>query len=105
VMIKRAFPLILLAIGLAGCATPQTQLRTGLMNAGLSRPQSACMAERMTDKLSLLQLRRIASLQNFSTDRVRDMSVSRFMHNIRSLNDPEIVSVTTRAALGCAISG
>jgi hypothetical protein len=92
-------------IALAGCATPQTRLERGLIKAGLSKNQSACMADRMVDKLSLLQLRRLSSLGNFEDENLREMSVSRFMRNIRALKDPEIVTVTTRAALGCAISG
>jgi hypothetical protein len=92
-------------IALAGCATPQTQLKRGLINAGLPKTQSACMADRMVDKLSLLQLRRLSSLGNFEDEKLSDMSVSRFMRNIRALKDPEILSITTRAALGCAISG
>ena len=92
-------------VGLAGCATPQTRLQRGLINAGLPKIQSACMADRMVDKLSLLQLRRLSSLGNFEDEKLGDMSVSRFIRNIRALKDPEIVTVTTRAALGCAISG
>jgi hypothetical protein len=92
-------------IALAGCATPQTRLERGLINAGLSKNQSSCMADRMVDKLSLVQLRRLSSLGNFEDEKLRDMSISRFMRNIRALKDPEIVTVTTRAALGCAISG
>lgn len=75
------------------------------MDAGLSRSQSACMAERMVDKLSLVQLRRISALGNFRDDKLGEMSVDRFLRNIRALKDPEILTVTTRAALGCAISG
>ncbi len=99
--------LVALAIlfAVAGCATPEARLRTGLIEAGLSRNQSGCMAQRMVDRLSLIQLRRIASLKNFGSDSVRGMTVDRFLHNIRSLQDPEILAVTTRAALGCAISG
>jgi hypothetical protein len=89
----------------AGCATPQAQLRDGLIGAGLPKRQSACMADRMVDKLSLFQLRRISALRNFKDDKLSEMSLDRFMRNIRSLKDPEIVTVTTRAALGCAISG
>lgn len=92
-------------IALAGCATPQTRLERGLIKAGLSKTQSSCMADRMVDKLSLIQLRRLSSLGNFENEKLRDMSVSRFMRNIRSLKDPEILTVTTRAAIGCAISG
>lgn len=102
---KRTFAILLPVLALTACATPEARLRTGLMDAGFGRNQSACMAERMVDKLSLLQLRRIASLKNFAKDDVRDMSIDRFLHNIRSLKDPEILTVTTRAALGCAISG
>ena len=89
----------------AGCATPQTQLQRGLVGAGLPKTQSACMAGRMTGKLSLFQLRRIGSLANFKDEKLGKMSADRFMHNIRALKDPEIISVTTRAALSCAISG
>ena len=89
---------------IAGCATPQAQLRRGLIGAGLAQSQSSCMAKRMVDKLSLFQLRRIGSLANFSDEKLQNMSADRFMHNIRALKDPEILAVTTRAALGCAIS-
>jgi hypothetical protein len=101
---KRTLTLILPFLALSACATPQTRLRTGLMNAGLGAKQSACMADRMVNKLSLIQLRRIASLRNFGKERIGDMTIDRFMHNIRSLEDTEILTVTTRAALGCAIS-
>ena len=101
---NRRFVLILPLLALSACATPENRLRTGLMNAGLSAGQSACMADRMVDKLSLIQLRRIASLKNFQKQRIRDMTLEQALHNIRSLEDPEILTVTTRAALSCAIS-
>jgi hypothetical protein len=89
----------------AGCASPTSQLRAGLIDAGLSSKQSSCMAERMVDKLSLFQLKRLSSLSNLKDESIRTVGVDRFLYNIRSLQDPEILSVTTRAALGCAISG
>jgi hypothetical protein len=101
-MIRR-LSLILPILALAACASPETRLRSGLMNAGLGKRQSACMADRMVDRLSLIQLRRIASLRNFQKDRIGDMTVDRFLHNVRSLEDTEILTVTTRAALSCAI--
>ena len=104
-MIAARFIAITAFIALAGCATPQSQLQRGLINAGLPKAQSACMADRMVDKLSLSQLRRLSSLGNFEDEKLGDMTVSRFMRNIRALKDPEIITVTTRAALGCAISG
>jgi hypothetical protein len=91
------------AMILAGCATPQSQLRTGLIEAGLSKKQSACMAERMVDKLSLGQLLKIRSLGNLRDERIGEVGTKRLLRNVRALEDPEILAVTTRAAVGCAI--
>jgi hypothetical protein len=101
---KKRFILTVLLLTLSACASPQSQLRTGLQSAGLSPKTSACMAERMWDRLSLLQLKRLSSLGNFRDERLRDMSLDRFLYNVRSLEDPEILSVTTRAGLSCALS-
>lgn len=87
----------------AGCATPETQLRSGLVNAGLSQPMAGCMARQMANRLSLIQLRRLGSLGNFKDESIRDMSVERFLRNVRALRDPEVLTITTKAALGCAI--
>jgi hypothetical protein len=104
-MIATRFVAATALIALAGCATPQTRLERGLINAGLSKNQSSCMADRMVDKLSLIQLRRLSALGNFEDEKLGDMTVSRFMRNVRALKDPEILTITTRAALGCAVSG
>jgi len=50
---------LLLPLLLSACAIPEARLRTGLQNAGLSQAMASCMAERMVDRLSLMQLRRI----------------------------------------------
>ena len=96
-----SLPIVLLT----GCATPEARLRVGLQDAGLSKPQSACMAERMVDKLSLGQLIKLSSLKKINGPDVREMTAKQFLRNVRALEDPEIVSVSTRAALGCAITG
>ena len=83
---------------LAGCAVPEARLRTGLINAGLSPPLAGCMAERMADRLSLAQLRRIADLPQ-----VREsQSVDQFLRRVRALRDPEILTVSAAAATLCA---
>jgi hypothetical protein len=86
---------------LAACATPETRLRTGLENAGLSQPMAACMAGRMVDRLSLIQLRRIGDLPYARDER----SVSGLLHRVRALRDAEILTVTSAAAGVCVISG
>ena len=83
---------------LAGCATPEALTRSGLVSAGISKPVAACMARRMVDRLSILQLRRLAGLAK--ADRAKDLN--QFLYRVRSLRDPEIVGVTTSSAALCA---
>lgn len=102
----RALPFALALLSmtvLAGCATPEAQVRTGLINAGLSRPIAACMAERMIDRLSLLQLRRIGRLSDLRDANVRELSVEQFLHRARAIGDPEIVAVMSSSGAICAV--
>lgn len=91
-------PLVATTLMLAGCATPEARLRTGLNNAGLSKAMSACMAERMVDRLSLAQLARLGDLPD--ADESRD--VGEFLRRVRALRDPEILAVTSSSAALCA---
>lgn len=100
---RKSLLLFLTTLALAACASPETRVRTSLVNAGLPTKHASCMAQRMVDRLSLMQLRRLGSLGNFRDEDIREMSVDRFMHNIRSLKDAEIVAVTTTSLVACAI--
>lgn len=92
---RLALPLLLV---LAACGVPEARLRSGLINAGLPEPLAACMAERMVDRLSLAQLRRIGDLP-----RAREAtSVTEFLRRVRSLRDPQIWSVSSSSAALCA---
>jgi hypothetical protein len=83
---------------LAGCGIPETRLRAGLVHAGVSPPLAGCMAHRMAARLSIAQLRRIGDLPE-----ARDaLSVGEFLHNVRALRDPQILSVTSSSAALCA---
>ena len=95
-------PIILVL--LSSCATPEKRLETGLREAGLSQRQSNCMADRMAGKLSIGQLLKIRSLGNLREERIADVGMKRFLRNVRALDDPEIVAITTSAALGCALA-
>lgn len=98
---------ILAALALAGCASvsPEARVRTKLIDAGIRPPVAGCMAERMVDRLSLAQLKRLQSLGGLSGDRMRAMSVDELVHRLRALQDAEIVAVVLRAGIGCSIAG
>jgi len=94
-----SFPLPIAALALlASCAVPEARLRAGLVNAGISPPMAACMAERMADRLSLMQLRRIGDLPYARDER----TVPGFLRRVRASRDPEILSVSSAAAAICA---
>ena len=95
--------LVAASLMLAGCATPEARLRNGLHNAGLSERMSACMAERMVDRLSLVQLRRLSALGSLKDKRIADLSLDQFLHKVRALKDPEILAVSTSSAALCAL--
>lgn len=88
---------------LAACATPETRVRKGLMSAGLSAPVSACMADRMVDRLSLGQLNKLNGLGKLRKRRPGDVSLNEFVKQTRSLQDPEIVGVVTSSGVICAV--
>ena len=94
--------LILLAcVPIAACAVPEARLRTGLESAGLPRPLSACMAERMVDRLSIAQLLRMRDLPKARDSR----GLPEFLRSVRALGDPEILAVSTSSAAVCAVRG
>ena len=101
----RALACTLTASLLASCATvsPESRLRAGLVEAGLSPRMAGCMAERMVDRLSLTQLRRLQSLASLRKSHMGEMSVDRFLYKVRALEDPEIFLVTSKAAINCAL--
>ncbi|WP_414900682.1 hypothetical protein ACMT1E_12710 [Sphingomonas flavalba] len=86
---------------LASCASPESRVRSALIDAGLSPRVATCMAGRMVDRLSTAQLRRLGGLKQAGQAR----SVPAFLDALRALDDPHILSVTGRAALHCAVGG
>ena len=100
----KLFLIALPFFALSACATPESRVRTALMNAGLSRPISTCMAQRMVDRLSFAQLDRLSRMAQLGTTRIGDLTVGEFLRRSRALGDPRIIEVVTTAGLGCAIA-
>ncbi len=93
----------LVALALSACATPEARVRTALMDAGLSRPIAACMADRMVDRLSLVQLNKLSGLKKLRGQDMRKITVEDFLKRTRSLQDPEILGVVSSSGLICAV--
>ena len=100
---KRVALVTLTALALSACATPETRVRTALMDAGLSQPIAACMADRMVNRLSLEQLNRLSGLKKLRGQDMRKITVEDFLKRTRSLQDPEILGVVSASGLICAV--
>ena len=89
---------VLLALASAGCVSKlaEGRVRSALVDAGLSRPNASCMAERMTDRLSIAQLRKLEALQ------APKRSLSDYVSTVQRVGDRELVQVTVSSALLCA---
>lgn len=100
-----ALTMAAVSLALSACTTitPEQKVRASLIDAGLSPRMAACMADRMVDRLSLDQLRRLKSLASLEKADMGAMSVDRFLYKVRATEDPEIFIVMSRAALACAL--
>ena len=98
---RRAGPpaLIVIALLLGGWSPSKLasgQVRQALRDAGLSEANAHCMAARMTDRLSLVQLYRLKKLRG------KDRSLTDYVAAVRRQGDREAMEVTASAAFLCA---
>lgn len=92
------FALAALALSSSACVSKlaEGRVRTALVNAGIDHANAACMAERMTDRLSIGQLRRLEALQ------APKRSLADYVWTVKRLDDPQLIQVTVSAATLCA---
>lgn len=101
--------ILVVGLGLAGCASPRQQVATGLHSLGLAERQASCMAERMDERLSGDQMRRVAKLVG-GANRAGDVDPSRknlqrAVDLVFDVAEPEIASTASRAFLACTLLG
>jgi hypothetical protein len=85
-------------LALAACAPSKLaygRVKSALVDAGLSDSNSACMASRMTDRLSIGQLRKLQELKG------EKRSLGDYVAAVRRVGDAEALSVTASSAALC----
>jgi hypothetical protein len=100
---KAALLVPVVALALAGCATPETRIRTALTDAGLSKPIAGCMADRMVDRLSLFQLNKLNGLKKLQGKKASQITIEEFVKRTKALQNPEILGVVSSSGVICAI--
>ena len=96
---------LLLALGACQTLSPEARVRQRLIEAGLKPRMAQCMAERLSDRLSIGQLRELARAARLPGRDVGNMTVDELVYRLRAVGDPQIVKVVTRSGIGCLIAG
>lgn len=96
-------PLIVLPLLLTACTTPAQRITTSLSELGVPPRQAQCMGDRLGQRLSLGQLRRLQELTNIRAERLQRMSIRQIADKLTDEKDPGLVAEFLRAGLGCLI--
>ena len=92
------------ALLLSGCVSviAESRVESALLEAGLSERNAECMAERMVDRLTIPQLRKLEALRGKQGEPVRPRTLRQFVERVRGVGDSEVIAVTASSAALCA---
>ncbi|WP_240310932.1 hypothetical protein [Altererythrobacter sp. ZODW24] len=76
------------------------RVKAALVEAGVGEKQADCMAGRMTERLSITQLRKLEALGSEDGSK---LSLRDYVERVRSIDDPEVIEVSATSAGLCAI--
>lgn len=103
---RKSLPMAgLIFLTVAGCASPESRVRSSLMNFGLPYAAADCLAENAAPRLSSQQIKDLSRLSGLSERRVGDMRVGELTELLARSGNLEMVEIFARAGLGCAIMG
>ena len=92
------------ALALAGCVQTiaESRVRSALVDAGVGARDADCMAERMVDRLTIDQLRKLERVKAREGERETNLSLSDYVSRVRRVGDAEVIAVTATSAGLCA---
>jgi hypothetical protein len=99
-------PATMALLALSACATlsPRERVHDELLRAGIKPRLANCLADRLSDRLSVSELRQLGRAAKLPRKDVGAMSIGELADRLRAIGDPHIVSVVTSAGIGCAIA-
>lgn len=92
------------ALALSGCVETiaESRVKTALLDAGVPTGDADCMAQRMVDRLTIAQLRKLEGLKARTGETERPATLGDFVTRVRRVGDEEVVAVTASSAALCA---
>lgn len=92
-------------LALAGCSTPESRVRSSLMNMGMPETAATCMADNVASRLSPEQIRTLSRMSGMSERGIGKMTIAEFTQLLVRSGNAEMVGLFARAGAGCAIMG
>ena len=98
------FALGILTLGLPACAQTiaESRVRSALVDAGLGERNAGCMAERMVERLTIDQLKKLERLKAREGESDSNLSLNQYLERVRRVGDAEVIAVTAASAGLCA---
>jgi hypothetical protein len=91
-------------LALSACATtPESRIRSSLINLGLSQHTASCMAANVSSKLTKGQIETLSRLSGLNKRKIGEMTIGEFTHLLTRSGNAEMVAIFARAGIGCAI--
>lgn len=105
--------ILIIVLALAGTAAwlyfggvervTETRVRTALTEQGVPPRLAECMAGRMTEQLTIAQLRSLERLAPLEGEPGIPLAPGDVIERMRRVDDPQAIEVTVRAAAGCSL--
>ena len=94
----------LAALLLTGCIdrVVESRVESALTRNGVSERNASCMAERMVDRLTIEQLRKLEGLAAQNGEARRPTGLRDFLRRLDRVGDAEVIAVTGSSAALCA---
>lgn len=101
------FALLVPLVLLGGCVSKYAEVRieTALVGYGVAPKQASCMADELSRKLTIDQLRTLSRLAKESKDGFRNRQLRDLVRLADRVGDQDMVVKVARATVGCAVRG
>jgi len=101
---RGALSVALAGVMLSGCVQTiaESRVRSALVDAGLNSSNADCMAQRMVDRLTIDQLRKLERLKAEPGEANIGLSPAQYLERVRRVGDSEVIAVTATSAGLCA---
>lgn len=101
----RTIATISAVLALGGCSSlVENRVEDELIAAGIPEPMAECMAGRMAERLSALQLRKLTRLAPEEGEADIPLTIAGYLERVRRVDDPEVLEVAASTAAICAFS-